>query len=174
MDDIQLVKLAKEGDANAFEQLLAKYSEQLYRTAYIYVGNREDALDVVQETAYQSFGSIGKLKNEAYFLTWLTRILINCANAVLKKRQIHESIDEVTLLVKENTNYIEVKEAVDQLQENYQTAIILFYYHDLSIKHIAKTMEIPENTVKTYLSRGRKHLKKLIEGGFTNGQTYIS
>lgn len=175
MDDIQLVKLAKNGDSHSFEQLLTKYGQQLYRTAFLYVGNREDALDVVQETVYRSFESIGKLKNESFFLTWVTRILINCANAILKKRQIHESIEEVTMLVHEKTNqYIEIKEAIDQLQENYQTAIILFYYHDLSIKQIAKTMEIPENTVKTYLSRGRKHLKKLIEGGLPNGQTYIS
>jgi len=175
MDDSHLVILAKNGDTNSFEQLLMKHREQLYRTAFLYVGNREDALDVVQETAYRSFESIGKLKNESYFLTWITRILINCSNAIIKRRLIHEPIEEVAVYFNENTNeQIELKEAIEQLQENYQTAIILFYYHDFSIKHIAETMQIPENTVKTYLNRGRKDLRKLIEGGSKNGQTNIS
>ncbi|MGG2027987.1 sigma-70 family RNA polymerase sigma factor [Gottfriedia sp. S16(2024)] len=175
MDDTQLVTLAKNGDTNAFEQLLMKHREQLYRTAFLYVGNRADALDVVQETAYRSFESIGKLKNDSFFLTWVTRILINCSNAIIKKRQIQEPIEEVELYINDNTNEkIEMKEAIEQLQEKYQTAIILFYYHDYSIKHIAETMQIPENTVKTYLNRGRKELRKLIEGGSKNGQTNIS
>jgi len=50
--------------------------------------------------------------------------------------------------------------AIKELKENYRTAIILFYYYDYSIKTISSVMEIPESTVKTYLSRGKAELKK--------------
>ena len=64
---IRLVKKAVAGNAKAFEMLFQKHSEQLYRTAYIYVRNKEDALDIVQETAYKAFLSIAQLRNPEYF-----------------------------------------------------------------------------------------------------------
>lgn len=62
MKEIKLVKKAIKGNKKAFEQLLILHSDQLYRTAYLYVGNREDALDIVQETAYKGLLAVGQLR----------------------------------------------------------------------------------------------------------------
>ena len=172
MDEIKLVKKAKKGDAKAFEELLVLHSDQLYRTAYLYVGHKEDALDIVQETAYKAYLSLTSLKEPLYFKTWLMRILINTAYEVLRtqkkivKLKDENQIDSITF--SNNTIHseisIDLQEAIWHLEENYQKVIILYYYHDLPIQQISWNMNVPEGTVKTYLHRARKELKKLLEG----------
>ena len=163
----RLVKKAIKGNKNAFEKLVQHHFERIYRTAYLYVHNEADALDVVQEATYQGYTSIKSLRNPEYFTTWLTRIVIRCSGHVIKKRDnvIPMSDELLANLPDESNSNIEessqLLHAVQQLRLNYRTAIILFYYYDYSIKMISSVMEIPENTVKTYLSRGKAELKKV-------------
>lgn len=162
----RLVKKAIKGNKGAFEKLLQQHYERIYRTAYVYVHNEEDALDVVQEAAYQAFISIHSLKNPEYFLTWLTRIVIRCSGQLLKKKsKVVPLSDEIVSNLPNQANpnideSMQLLHAIQQLRENYRTAIILFYYHDYPIKMISSEMEVPESTVKTYLSRGKAELKK--------------
>lgn len=170
MNQIRLVKKAVAGNAKAFEMLFQKHSDQLYRTAYIYVRNKEDALDIVQETAYKAFLSIAQLRNPEYFLTWLTKILIHQAYALLDKkkkvvlmdRPLQDEGQEQEMHADDRMGMLE---AVQQLRKEYQTAIILFYYQDLPIHDIAGVMNAPEGTVKTYLKRAKLELKQLLTGG---------
>lgn len=162
----KLVKKAIKGNKKAFEQLIKQHYERMYRTAYLYVHNEEDALDVVQEATYQAYTSIYSLKQPGYFMTWFTKIIIRCASQILKGRNnIVPLTDEIlsNLSVTDHSDHdeaIPLLNAIGQLKENYRTAIILFYYYDYSIKTISEVMVIPEGTVKTYLSRGKAHLKK--------------
>lgn len=163
----RLVIKAIKGNTNAFEKLIQHHYERIYRTAYLYVHNEADALDVVQEATYQAYTSINSMRNPEYFTTWLTRIVIRCSGQVIKKRgNLIPISDELiaNLPDESNSNIDESSQllhAVQQLRLNYRTAIILFYYYDYSIKMISSVMEIPENTVKTYLSRGKAELKKV-------------
>lgn len=165
----RLVKKAIKGNKNAFEKLVQHHYERIYRTAYLYVHNEADALDVVQEATYQAYISINSLRNPEYFTTWLIRIVIRCSAQVIKKRNnvIPMSNEFLANLTEESYSNIEessqLLHAVQQLRLKYRTAIILYYYYDYSIKTISGVMEIPENTVKTYLSRGKSELKKLYE-----------
>jgi RNA polymerase sigma-70 factor, ECF subfamily len=174
MKEIKLVKKAIKGNKKAFEELLILQGEQLYRTAYLYVGNREDALDIVQETAYKGLLAVGQLRDERFFLTWLTRIMIHCAYDVLKKKKKEISVDQLIELssAKEEKRDVslDLVNAIDRLSEHYRNAVILFYYQDLPISEVAKVMNIPENTVKTYLFRGKNELKKLLGGISYNGE----
>ncbi|WP_243525112.1 sigma-70 family RNA polymerase sigma factor [Bacillus pseudomycoides] len=177
MDEIKLVKKARKGDDAAFEQLVSLYQDQLYRTAYLYVQNKEDALDVVQETVYKAYLSIEQLKKPNYFLTWLTRILIHNAYQLLgekkKVKKIEDGREAGTYGGMPNKLYqieqnIDLQGAIQRLDKNYQTVIILYYYYDFSINQIAWQMNIPQGTVKTYLHRARKSLKKLLGGSDEN------
>ncbi|WP_445492698.1 sigma-70 family RNA polymerase sigma factor [Niallia sp. 03133] len=166
MENDRMIKKAIKGNKKAFEILIKQHYERIYRTAFLYVHTEEDALDVVQEATYQAYISIHSLKNPEYFLTWFTKIVIRCAGQLLKKRDKVVPLTEEMLrnLISEgNPNYeesIHLLNVIGQLKEHYRTVIILFYYHDYSIKTISNTMEIPEGTVKTYLSRGKEALKK--------------
>jgi RNA polymerase sigma-70 factor, ECF subfamily len=177
MKEIKLIKKAIKGNKKCLEELLVLHSDQLYRTAFLYVRNREDALDVVQEASYKAFLSINQLKNENLFLTWLIRILINCCYDLLKRNKretpIENMIEQVSVMREKRVESLDLLEAVNQLNENYKTVIILFYFQDLPINKVAKVMNIPENTVKTYLSRGKERLKKLLGGMEYNGEKII-
>lgn len=163
----RLVKKAIKGSKSAFEKLVQQHYERIYRTAFLYVHNEEDALDVVQEATYQAFKSIHSLKNPEYFTTWLTRIVIRCAWHVIKKRDNVVPLNDEYLSNLQDDSKSDIEgssqllHAIQQLRLNYRTAIILFYFYDYSIKTISSVMEIPENTVKTYLSRGKAELKKV-------------
>jgi RNA polymerase sigma-70 factor, ECF subfamily len=177
MKESKLVKKAIKGNGRAFEELLILHSDRLYRTAYLYAGNREDALDIVQDASCKAFLAISQLKNEEYFLTWLTRILIHCAYDVLKKRKKEMPVEKLVELPsssnREAGENLDLMDAITHLKEQHRTAIILFYYHDMTISDAAKTMDIPENTVKTYLQRGRKELKNRL-GGKPDGKENVS
>ncbi|CAH2717352.1 hypothetical protein BACCIP111895_04544 [Neobacillus rhizosphaerae] len=177
MTELKLIKNAIKGNKKCLEELLVLHSDQLFRTAYLYVRNREDALDVVQETSYKAFLSISQLKNEEFFLTWLTKILINCCYDILKKNKreilIENMIEQVSDKKEMRIESLDLLEAVNQLNEKYKTVIILFYFQDLPISEVARVINIPENTVKTYLSRGKEQIKKLL-GGMYNGEKIIS
>lgn len=102
-------------------------------------------------------------------MTWFTKIIIRCAGQILSRRKNIVSLTD-GILYKLNSDIgvvdndsLYIIEAIGNLKENYKTAIILFYYHDYSIKTISEIMEIPEGTVKTYLSRGKAALKKSFE-----------
>nr|WP_042459058.1 sigma-70 family RNA polymerase sigma factor [Neobacillus dielmonensis] len=166
MENYRLVKKAIKGNKRAFEKLVQLHYERIYRTAYLYVHNEEDALDVVQEATYQAFISIHSLKSPEYFMTCFTRIVIRCSGQILKRKsKVVPMSDEILSNLQGTVNpnmeeSLQLLQAIQQLRENYRTAIILFYYYDYSIKTISSVMEIPESTVKTYLSRGKAELKK--------------
>ena len=69
---------------------------------------------------------------------------------------------------------LDIIEAINRLDKKHKNAIILFYFHDFPISEVAKVMNIPESTVKTYLSRGKERLKKLLGGVNNNGKKIIS
>lgn len=170
MENLNVVKKAIKGDEQAFELLIKHESRKLYRTAFLYVGNKEDALDVVQDTVCKAFQSISNLKNPEYFNTWLIKILIRTAYRVLERKSKFNSIDYESLSNFQDHKVIEIHENIDlsnalnMLNENDRTAIILFYYHSMPIHLIATMMDKPEGTVKSYLRRARIELHRILGG----------
>jgi RNA polymerase sigma-70 factor (ECF subfamily) len=163
------VKKAIKGNTKALETLLLLEQEKLYYKALSYVSTKEDALDAIQETSYNALLSIHQLKHPAYFSTWLFRILIRqCYKLLREQKKVIPYENEILLKKLESKDEKEletsyVKDALSKLNPSYQTSIILFYYHDLSIKDISEVMEKPVGTVKTHLRRARKKLKFEIE-----------
>ncbi|KAA0546081.1 sigma-70 family RNA polymerase sigma factor [Bacillus sp. BGMRC 2118] len=167
MNESKLVRKAVKGNKEAFQQLVVLHSDRLYRTAFLYVGNREDALDVVQETTYKAYITIQRLRNEEYFLTWITKILIHCSYDVLRRRKKEVMTVDIELSTDKETKseeHIDLIQALSELKEEYRSSLILFYYQDLPIVEIAKMLGVPDNTVKTYLHRGKKQLKQKLGG----------
>ena len=157
------VKLAQKGDEEAFSTLIYEKKETLYVTAYSYVKNKEDALDIVQETVYKAYKNIKKLKEAKFFNTWLTRILINVAIDYVKKNNkvIYLADDaERNLKVEENREeIIDIQRAIGNLSENLKTIIILKYYQNFTCEEISQTIQMPIGTVKTNLHKALKALR---------------
>ncbi|ASV70245.1 MULTISPECIES: sigma-70 family RNA polymerase sigma factor [Cytobacillus] len=157
------IERAKRGNGRAFQELIEEEKNKLFRMAYLYTKNEDDALDIVQETVYKSFVSIKQLKDPHYFSTWISRILINTALDFIKKNKHTIPLRDFDISQKSHSIEVEEKldllDAIKQLDVPYKSVILLRYYKDLSVKQIAEIMQCPEGTVKTRLHRAINQLK---------------
>ncbi|MBK5445029.1 MULTISPECIES: sigma-70 family RNA polymerase sigma factor [unclassified Peribacillus] len=173
MQDIKKVQRAKKGNNKAFQELIEDEKIKLYKIAYIYMKNEDDALEVFQETIYKAFISIKNLKDERYFSTWLSRILINTAiDLINKKKRIIpmeiKSIEEKLAPYQTNKKDPDLLQAVMELDEKYKTVLILRFYKDYTVKQIADVLDYPEGTVKTNIHRGINLLKEKLKEDCVN------
>ena len=112
-----LIKRAKKGDKNAFVELMRVNELSLYKIAKSILKNDEDVADAMQETILSAFENMKNLKNDTYFKTWLTKILINKCNDILRKNskviQLDEFYDEG--YTEDFINSISLKDGIDTL-----------------------------------------------------------
>lgn len=148
---------------------ITENQNKFYRLAYSYVHNREDALDIVQNTVCKALEHYGSLRNEDAIKTWIYRIVVNESLAILKKRKTvcpEDSVQvEIPYVEKGFDAEDDLYHQINCLEEETQTIIKLRFYEDLSLKEIAQTMDMNMNTVKAKLYRGLRALKILIEEG---------
>lgn len=172
-DEHKEIRKAISGEKEAFSNLIKQNKLYLYKTAYMYVKDEDKSLEVLQETIVRGIASISKLKNPMYFKTWITRILINVAIDMNRKNSKVEQLTEASEVIEEKNSIsleekLDLYNAVDLLNENYKTVVIMKYFNDMKIKDIAEVMNVPENTVKTYLNRAKVSLKKILKEGYLN------
>ena len=107
--EIKLVKQAQKGDRNAFEELFLLEKEYLYKCAFLYTKNREDALDLVQNCIVKCMVSIKELREPRYFRTWMTKIMINCFNTESMKQRRYVLQGEEVWQEKEIQHFLQRK-----------------------------------------------------------------
>lgn len=148
-----------------FLSLVQKNQDRMYKIAYSYVKNKEDALDVVQETVYKGYISYGKVKKVEYVETWLIRILINEAIDVLKKNKKVVTLEygQLEVLSSDDSDLVNQKvvvhEALDKLNEHERTIVILRYFEDMKLMDVAKFLDKPISTIKSTLYRALKKME---------------
>ena len=147
------------------DQILDNY-EAMYRLAYSYVRNEEDALDIVQESVYKAIKNAGKVQQEAYIRTWLWRIVMNTAVDLIRSRKNETGLEEVGETGKEDTYQdFDTLEALKILEPREKAVIVLRFFEDQKLEDIARTLQENTNTVKTILYRSLKKLRvELTEG----------
>ena len=147
------------------DQILANY-EAMYRLAYSYVRNEEDALDIVQESVYKAIKNVGKVQQEAYIRTWIWRIVMNTAVDLIRSRKNETGLEEAGETGKEDTYQdFDTLEALKILEPREKAVIVLRFFEDQKLEDIARTLQENTNTVKTILYRSLKKLRvELTEG----------
>lgn len=151
------------------EELLAKYSNMVYRLAFARTGNVDDAQDIVQEVFLKYIKANKKFNDEEHRKAWLLTVTANTGNSMMTSAWFRhradfeeaESEDYYTPGIQEHSG---VYDAVQELSEKYRVVIHLFYYEELSIKEISTILKTTENNVKSRLFRAREMLKKKLEG----------
>ncbi len=159
---------ASEKEALVHECLVKNY-EKYYRMAYSYVFREQDAMDIVQEGAYRAILKSDLLKQPEYVDTWICKIMINEALRFLKKNKLAEvDMDAVPEQGQEDqVEDIDLQRALDKLDEQERTIVVLRYFEEEKIDTIGKVMELNVNTVKSRLYRAMDKLKKYMETGGT-------
>lgn len=156
--DVLLVKKAQRQDRNAFVALVEKYKISLYKVAKSYLRNEDDIADVMQDTVLSAYEHIKELKNASYFKTWITRILVNHCNDLLRQKQRCQCVEwivDASVEMPEGDRAF--YELVRELPEDYRMIFLLYYGEGFNIREIAEILELNENTVKSRLQRGREN-----------------
>lgn len=161
--DTLLVKRAQKQDTDAFIHLIEKHKMNLYKVAKSYLKSEDDVADAMQDTILSAYEHIHELKQASYFKTWITRILINRCNDLLRQQKrclLSEQIDQVSQMIPERN--LEFYELIAELPEDYRILFLLYYGEEFRISEIAQILDINENTVKSKLRRGREKLKSIL------------
>lgn len=161
----RLVKKAQKGNDKAYVMLFQQYEADIYRMAFVYVKNKEDALDLVQEVAYQSFKKISTLKKPEFFKTWLMKITINCALNLINKNKkvipLNSNLDKIMRTEDEDIALtLSLNKLIDTLEEDEKSVILLKYYDDRTLKEISEILDIPLGTAKSVLYRALDKLRQ--------------
>ncbi|AJD90498.1 hypothetical protein JMA_11810 [Jeotgalibacillus malaysiensis] len=167
MDLEKIASDAVSGDEDAFVMLMKAFKADLYRTAYAYLKNEQDAVDAVQETTYRAYKSIKTLKQPAYAKTWMIRIMINVCQTELKKkkRMVPQLFEESEMATDVKDSFLETAEALDSLEPDERELVHMKYFQDMTITQVAHALNMPEGTVKTKLYKSLSRLKRWFEKG---------
>ena len=164
-----LVKKTKEGDAQAYEELIKIYEGDLSRIARSYLKNEEDIKDAVQLTFATAYFNINQLKDNKKFKNWIGTILINrCKKlnkTIAKRQEVSADEDEYkNLYVIDNAEEkINFENLIKGLSEREKEIFQMQYEEHMTTKEISKKLNMKENTIKSILSRGRLKLKRTIK-----------
>lgn len=168
---MSIITRVKNGDEEAFAELIEEYKLSIYKTAKAILKDEDDVCDAIQDTALSIYKNISNLKNEKYFKTWVIRITINkCYDIITKYRlddekkskvqsnfeEIHNSFDR-EVIVK-----TDLEKALDLLEADLRIVTVLYYYNDFSISEISEILNIPKGTVKSRVFRAREKLYDIL------------
>jgi RNA polymerase sigma-70 factor (ECF subfamily) len=181
-----LVERARHGEADAFRVLVERHQERAFALAWRLTGVRADAEEVAQDAFVRAWRALPEFRGEAAFGTWLYRIVTHVALdrrvAVARRRAQEVPVEDAVL---ETVAASEPGDEADRLaartrvlvlaglSEAQRTAVTLHYLADLPVLEVARAMGVPENTVKTHLSRARASMREafLREGARQRGAT---
>jgi len=151
------------------DEIVAKYADMVYRIAFTQMKNKTDADDIFQEVFLKLCESEVAFETDEHVKAWLITVTINTCRKTFSspwnKRKAEMPED---LLYEDEHQDFEVVPAVQSLPEKYRTVIHLFYFEDMAIADIAKTLKSTASTVKSQLSRARDLLRVKLKGGVDN------
>jgi len=177
--DLELVAAARAGSNAAFEELQSRYSRRLYRRIHSITRNHEDAEDALQETFLRAFLALDSFEGRSQFASWLTRIAINSALMVLRRRRTRAEVQlepasesgepGLTIDVRDATlnperlcdlrqrSYCALR-AISKLSINLRVPMTTWIEQECSMKEVARTLDLSLAAVKSRLHRARKQL----------------
>jgi len=181
--DIALVQRAKQGDAEAFARLAAKYKDRIYNYVARLCGDAPEAEDLTQEVFIRAFVAMRRFRGTATFQTWLYKIATNMALDVLRKRrragppalpldapietgdssvprELADTAPEPHEAVARRELQLEVQRAISALSQKLRVVIVLFDIQGLSYEEIAEVLGVPLGTVKSRLFNARMALRQ--------------
>lgn len=177
--DEELLQAARDGSHAAFAELQQIYSRRLYRRILSITRNQEDAEDALQDTFFRAYRGLASFEGRSKFSSWLTRIAVNSALMVIRKRRARpETSLEQQTGHEEDSPYLDVWDsapnpeqacdqkqrsqaillAIDRLDPKLRTSMGIWIFQEHSMKDLAEHLGISVASVKARLHRARKRL----------------
>ncbi|MES1206295.1 MAG: sigma-70 family RNA polymerase sigma factor [Pseudomonadota bacterium] len=196
--DDALIARAKGGDFDAFEALVTRYQDKVYRLAFRFVRNETEAKEIVQDTLLSVWRKLDGFKGDSQFGSWLFRVTANAALMRLRSQRRHAEVSTEELpagfldsahsaygqVVSQGENWSkrpdeelqseelrrQIQAAVDALPEIYRTVFLVRDVDGLSTEETAEALGLSIPTVKTRLHRARMALRETIGAHFGRGE----
>lgn len=146
-------------DENEFTVRIEQLKNSLYRTAYLYFGSENMAVDAVDEAVFLGLKALKKLRQPQYFDTWMMRILINECKKELRHRKREQPLDTIEEPVAEELDLLPLKEAIRRLTPELKEVVILRFFSGYTLAQTAQSLNIPQGTVVTRQRRALSILK---------------
>lgn len=164
------------GEVSAFESIVRRWQGPLVNLAYRFCRDRSRAEEMAQDAFLRAYRGLGQWRKDAAFSTWLFAVATNLYRSQLRRIPAQTiSIGDVARVqasspadgcLGEADRDRAVRRAVLTLPAKYREAVILFYFHDMDIAAAARSLALPEGTVKARLSRGREILRQKFQRQF--------
>lgn len=147
-----------------FIQAVMEYSRAMFRAARAVLDSDADAEDAVGQAVLLAWENRSRLREADAARAWLVKITVNCARRMRQKNGRMLYFDDLEQVAGSggDRQYHELWEAVLALPPESRAVVVLFYYEDLTVEQIAKTLNIPQGTVKSRLSRAREKLRTML------------
>lgn len=145
------------------ENVIKAYSNMVYRLAFSQTRNKTNADDIYQEVFFRYIRKKPHFETEEHRKAWFIRVTINCCKTMWASSWIKKVVpldENIVFETKEETN---LHYELLKLPTKYRTVIHLFYYEDLGIEEISKTLNKKPSTIRTQLTRGRYKLKEILK-----------
>jgi RNA polymerase sigma-70 factor, ECF subfamily len=161
------VEKVLSGDIAAFESIVRRWQSPLVNLAYRFCRDRGRAEELAQEAFLRAYRALGGWRKDAVFSTWLFALATNLYRSELRRIPARiVSLDDIAELRDSRDGDGEddsrdriVRRAVGALPAKYRETLILFYFHEMDVSSAARSLGLPEGTVKARLSRGREILR---------------
>jgi len=191
VDDLDLVQACREGNADAFGELVRRYQDRLFPTIHRLVGSEEDSRDVLQDAFVRAYVKLSQFQGTSSFYTWVYRIAVNAA-VNHHRRKFPRLIDggddtrgdEFSPAVEmrsrepdpaEHLDQVErdaiIQQALSRLSLEHRAVVIMRDLEELRYEEIAEILEIPIGTVRSRLHRARSELRELLAGLLSDGRS---
>lgn len=174
MEELAIVQRAKAGDAAAFEELVNRYQNNVYRLALRMCGNAHDAEEVAQEAFVAAWRGLPSFRGESKFSSWLYQLTSNAAVDFLRREKRHRNttlVEEQLELAADGTPQQDAE--TSEMRENLQKALLaltpehrqiflLRQMEQLSYEEIGQLLRLESGTVKSRLNRAKKQLRQIL------------
>lgn len=148
-----------------FATFAEKYMDTIYRVAYSWTKNTDNANDVTQDVLIQLYKTTKEFESDSHMKNWLIKVTVNCCKMIFRspwsKMEDIENYGET--LGFEDESYLDLFQAVMNLDKKYRVPLMLFYYEGYSTAEIASLLGIPEKTVSTRLFRAKGRLRNYLK-----------
>lgn len=181
----ELIARAQHGEPQALSQLVLSQQHYIYSIAMSVLKHPEDAADLTQEAFIRLFRALPQYNGESRFTTWLYRLVVNMCRDELRRRgrqvpiappAADEEESDQMAGVADDDRWTDPEQALDsqelrtqvrralaQLEEHYRLVLTLYYFEDMKYTDIAEILDIPLNTVKSHIRRGKERLAAILE-----------
>ena len=182
LDDASLAARVQAGDPAAFELLMRRHNRRLYRLARSMLRNAADAEDALQDAYLAAYQNMSAFRGEASLATWLSRVVVNQCLARLRRQARRDNIvpmvamggldeqEAITMpaddkdspdraLIRAELRAV-LERKLDELPETFRTVFVLRSVEELSVEETARTLDLPEATVRSRHFRARSMLRE--------------